>query len=167
MKIATNCEIFHFSTDDRHTLLMNGMYEREPSVKEAVFKHLIPSWIKKLENNNILKFVEYLNIKRDLQFCENFLFTYFTSQLKSIDKEDVSQFHKMVLSDFKAIYLDEYQLLTKFPLTEENAFFWLVLCTFCKKNSIIYTVKEREGKKWIFRWMNEISQIFTISLPFS
>jgi len=124
---------------------MNGINEREESVRNVVLKQLIPSWIKGL-NNDFLKLLEYLNIRKDLKFSDQLVNSYFNSLLKSIEKDDISKFHKLTF-DFKEKYLDEYNLLTKTLLTQENSFVWYQLCNFCKKFNITYKRVENDGMK--------------------
>lgn len=158
-KIAQHCEILNFNSEDRHTLLMNGINEREESVREIVLKQLIPSWIKHLDNN-ILKFVEYLNIKKNLKFSEQLLMTYFVSLKKYVEKDNISKFHSLVF-DFKQRYLDEYKLLTKVSLSEENSYVWNALCTFCKKNKVDYLREIRDnGMSFLFIAMGILTNLF-------
>ena len=127
---------------------MNGIHEREESVKDVVLKQLIPYWIKGLKGD-ILKFLEYLNIKKDLKFSEQVLTSYFSSLLKMVEIDDITNFHKLVF-DFKEKYLDEYNLLTNCPLTEENLFLWYILCNFCKSFNVTFKrAEEHDGMSFV------------------
>ena len=68
--------------------------------------------------------------------------SYFASLQKVVEMDDITKFHKMVF-EFKAKYLDEYNLFTKCPLTEENSFLWYNLCFYCKKYNVTFKKEER------------------------
>lgn len=127
---------------------MNGLNERVDNVKEVVLTQLIPNWIKGL-NGDVAKFLEHLNIKKNLALSQQFLTSYFTSLKKAIEVNDITHFHQLVFT-FQKEHLDELKLFTKSPLTEEYAFFWFSLCEFCHKNNLTYKVETKEGNIFIF-----------------
>lgn len=141
-KIAERCEIFHFTIEDRYFILRNGIRDGSHEVRDTVLKSLIPAWIKRLDNS-IEKFLEYLDIKHDLEFYDCLLRAYFATLYEK--KKDTSPFHRVVF-DFKDKYLDSYKLFTKMRLSEENIFLWFELCAFCVKNNVVYEKIVENGK---------------------
>lgn len=131
-------------------MLKNGLNERAKEPREAVLNQLIPNWIKGL-NDDVVKFLEYLDIKKSFELSQQFLTSYFTHLKKSVDENDISPFHQLVFK-FQKEHLDELKLFTKCPLTEEYAFFWFSLCEFCQKNNLTYKIETKEGN--VFKYIS-------------
>lgn len=148
-KIAENCKVYNFRTEDRLKLLKNGYFD-EPQIKEVVMNKLIRNWADDFENN-IIELLEYLNISQNKSFLDTLIQDYFQSLQNSKMKNDLTAFHKMVF-DFK-INLDEKKLF-KTMLTKENTYTWYNLCLFCKKNNITYKKTKIDGILFFFLILN-------------
>ncbi|UXI18512.1 DEP domain-containing protein 1A [Sarcoptes scabiei] len=144
LKIAENCGINNFAYNDRLRLLKNGLFDTDQSLREIVLKKMIPNWIAHLDNN-LVSFLGYLDIKFCLDFSITLLDDYFASLQNNIIRFDITSLHQLVF-EFKEQYLDEYKLLTRTNLTEENSFLWSRLCLYCNDKNLTYYKKNDENK---------------------
>ncbi|KAJ6224992.1 hypothetical protein RDWZM_003537 [Blomia tropicalis] len=142
-KIATHCKLENFPTEDRYNLLVNGTNERDESVRELFITKLIPKFI----GDSVFSFLEATNYKKDSKLYEKLFFSYFDHLYKTAVKTTKNQtkFHQLAL-DFRKEHLNEHRLIDFSSLTNEKAYFWYMLCYFCKKSDItlVKTVENSE-----------------------
>lgn len=136
--IADKFQINMFEIDKRLQILKNGLNERSPAVKRTVQTKLLPNWVKAFDGN-LVALLYALDIQSDPNLIERMLYLYFSHIYNDCDDYGITGFHKL-MDQFKDQYLDEFNLITKLPLTVENAFLWRIIAKFAKDNDITITL---------------------------
>lgn len=136
LKIAENSCANNFSANDRLQLLINGHTDPSNQINNIIIKKLLPTWISDV-NDDIIRFLEYFDIRNETDFFNTLLDDYFQSLLKIVERDDITEFHQLVFR-FKQKCMNEHKLPSIILPKEECVYLWYRLCNFSKENNITY-----------------------------
>ncbi|XP_046908728.2 uncharacterized protein LOC124490300 [Dermatophagoides farinae] len=136
LKIAENSCANNFSANDRLQLLINGHTDPSNQINNIIIKKLLPTWISDV-NDDIIRFLEYFDIRNETDFFNTLLDDYFQSLLKIVERDDITEFHQLVFR-FKQKCMNEHKFPSIILPKEECVYLWYRLCNFSKENNITY-----------------------------